>query len=94
MLDIQNHVKPGDKVFVRTVTDHWVGVLVSWDGPYMVTIKDFAWIADSGRLHHFLRDGRAENMEVEPAPDGMQAKIQFLAILNWPHALFREPFPA
>ncbi len=73
----------GQNYYVRTC-------LVSVDGPYTVTLTDFAWVAESGRLHEFLRDGGTANMEIEPAPPGMTLTVQWLAALSWPHALLRE----
>jgi hypothetical protein len=80
----------GDNVYVRTDTDHWTGRIVSIDGPYTVTLTDYAWVADCGRLHEFLRDGKAANMEIEAAPDGMTVTVNFRAVLSWPHKLLRE----
>jgi hypothetical protein len=76
----------GNCYYVRTVTDHWVGRCVSL-GPHSITLEDAAWIAESGRLHEFMSNGRAENMEVEPVG---YVCVQWLAWLPWPHALFRE----
>jgi hypothetical protein len=80
----------GENAFVRTVTDYWVGEVISIDGPHTVTLIRAAWVADTGRLHEFTRDGRAANMEVEPLPDGMTVTCQWAAILPWPHPLLRE----
>lgn len=77
----------GKCYFVRTDTDHWVGRLVEIDGPYTVTLAGAAWIANSGRLHEFIRDGRADNMEVEPVGDIM---VHWRALLPWPHELFKD----
>ncbi len=78
---------PGQSYFVRTVTDYWVGELVSVDGPRELTLKGAAWVANTGRLHEFVRDGRAEGMEIEPVGTVM---CSWLAVLPWPHPLFRE----
>ena len=78
----------GEKVFVRTVTDHWVGRIAGIYGPYTVGLTEAAWIAESGRLHVFVRDGKAEGMEVEVV--GTIKRVQYLAILPWKHELFKE----
>ena len=80
----------GKNYFFRTDTDHWVGRLVSIDGPYTVTITDFAYVADSGRLSEFLAKGRTGNMEIEAAPDGMNNKLNWRSVIDWPHPLLRE----
>lgn len=54
----------GKKYFIRTVTMHLTGQLVSV-GPHELVLKDAAWIADSGRFHEALRDPNKCN-EVEP----------------------------
>lgn len=84
---------PGQNYFVRTVTDYWLGELVSVDGPYTITLVDFTWIASTGRLHIFLRNGTAPNLEAEPAPDGMKKMVQWLSIDEWPHPLIRKVQP-
>ncbi len=80
----------GSNYFVRTVTDYWLGKLVSVDGPYTITLTEFAWIAGTGRLGEFLKQGRADGMEVEAAPDGMTHTVQWLTVTTWPHPLLRE----
>ena len=80
----------GKSYFVRTLTDYWVGRLVSVDGPYVLTLTDFAWVAGTGRFAVFLRDGEADGMEVEPAPDGMTNTVQWLSVISWPHPLLRK----
>ena len=83
-------IEVGQNCYARTDTDHWVGRVVSVDGPYTLTLEDFAWVADSGRLGEFLSRGRAEGMEVEAAPDGMTITVNWRAVLSWPHSLFRK----
>ena len=54
----------GRKYFIRTVTMHLTGELISV-GPQELVLKDAAWIADSGRFHEAIRDPR-KCTEVEP----------------------------
>ena len=77
----------GECYYIRTLTDHWVGRVVDI-GHFTVTLTDAAWIADSGRLHEFMRRGRADNMEVEPV--GTVGGLQYTAWLPWPFPLFKE----
>jgi hypothetical protein len=79
----------GGNYYVRTDTDHWLGRVVSVDGPYTLTLEDFAWVANSGRLGEFLSAGRAAGMEVEAAPAGMTITVNWRACLSWPHPLIR-----
>jgi hypothetical protein len=55
----------GKCYYVRTLTDHWIGRVIKTE-LFAVTLEDASWVADSGRLHIFMRDGKADNMEIEP----------------------------
>jgi hypothetical protein len=60
----------GKNVFIRTVTYHYTGRLVSLD-PSWITLEDAAWIADTGvRLAEALVTGIKDLSEVEPYPPG------------------------
>ncbi len=86
----------GKNLFVRTVTDYWVGRCVSVDGPHTVTLVDFAWVASTGRLHQFLAAAdtyAVDNIEIEAAPDGMCIQCTG-TIIQWPHKLLRRTVPA
>jgi hypothetical protein len=62
--DISGPWEIGKKYFVRTVTMHITGELVSVSSQELV-FKDAAWIADSGRFNEALKDiSKCE--EVEP----------------------------
>ena len=54
----------GKKYFIRTVTMHLTGELVSVSSHELV-LKDAAWIADSGRFNEALKDINNAD-EVEP----------------------------
>lgn len=54
----------GKKYFIRTVTMHLTGELVSV-GSQELVLKDAAWIADSGRFSEAVRDV-SKCSEVEP----------------------------
>ena len=60
----------GKAVFIRTVTYHYTGRIVSVTDSDIV-LEDAAWIADSGRYHDALRDGieRQSASEIEPIPE-------------------------
>lgn len=77
----------GQTYFVETCTKDWVGRLVSIDGPYTLTLEEASWVADSGRLHIFMRDGKADGMEIEPV--GIKC-VQWVAWSPWPFPLFKE----
>jgi len=58
---------PGNKVFVRTVTMYFTGI-VTEVGEHEISLEEASWIADTGRFNNFLVSGTAN--EVEPIPDG------------------------
>lgn len=86
----------GKNYLVRTDTDHWLGTLVSIEGPYSIVIDHFSWIADCGRLGEFLKNGapktldeaKERGVEIEVAPTDLTNEIngKFVAI-QWNHPL-------
>jgi hypothetical protein len=85
--DASTTLEVGKTYFFQTCTKDWVGRLHSVDGPYTVTLTGASWVADSGRLSVFVREGRAEGMEVEPV--GVVC-CQWVNWIPWPHKLFTE----
>lgn len=77
----------GERVFVRTVTMHYTGRLVSFD-PDSIVLSDAAWIADSGRFHDALTTGKLN--EVEPfLDDVIVGRGALVDITRWNHELPR-----
>jgi hypothetical protein len=77
----------GEKVFIRTVTYHYTGQVVAVDAG-MITLRDAAWIADSGRWATALKTG--ELSEVEPYLPGQLVYVGRGAIVDvtaWTHGL-------
>ena len=52
----------GRKYFIRTVTMHHVGELVSFNDKELV-LKDASWVADSGRFSSALKTGNLDETE-------------------------------
>jgi hypothetical protein len=77
----------GENYYIRTARNDYIGRLASIDGPYSVTLDGAAWVASSGRLHVFLRDGSAPGMEIEPVGE---VGVQWLDWTPWKHPLFTE----
>lgn len=65
----------------------WIGRVHSIDGPYTVTLTDASWVAETGRLHVFIRGGLTPETEVEPV--GTMG-VQWIAWIHWPHELPKE----
>lgn len=81
-------MEPGKLYLVESVTSNlFVGKCASIEGPHTVLLTDAAWIADTGRLHRFMKDGKADGMEVEPI--GTRC-IHWASWAPWPHKLFEE----
>jgi len=83
-------LKVGEKYFVKTATEYYVGVLKAVDYDFML-LGESAFIPDTGRFNDFMRDGRAEGMEVEPYPDEVMVNLSsVVSVAPWPHDLLRE----
>lgn len=78
----------GQNYFVRTITDYWVGRCVGVGPNNKIRLAEPAWVAVTGRLNEFMKNGEAPNMEVEPI--WQKITVQYLAIIDWPHKLFDE----
>jgi hypothetical protein len=74
-------------IFESVTSNLWVGRVVSIDGPHSVTLEDCSWVSETGRLHQFMRAGRADGMEVEPV--GVRG-VHWASWGPWPFALFKE----
>ena len=85
---VQTDLVEGECYLFESITSHqYVGRLHSITGPNSVVLTDCAWVADTGRLHEFLRDGRAAQMEVEPV--GVRGLV-WASWSPWPHPLLTE----
>lgn len=77
----------GKKVFVRTVTNYYTGVLVSATGAFL-HLEEAAWVADTGRFADALSKGKLN--EVEPYPgDCWVSAGAVVDISEWKHELPR-----
>jgi hypothetical protein len=77
----------GQAVFIRTVTLYYTGIVSALTGGF-VTLKDAAWIADTGRFHDFLKEGECNEYEgfIEPVNIPIGSIVDFS---EWKHPLFR-----
>lgn len=81
----------GKCYYVRSLTDHWVGEVVSVNSPFDVTLKKASWIADTGvRLSNFMKNRGGDGMEVEYVGD---VTVQWIAYLPWDHEPFTQSYP-
>ena len=78
----------GKNYFIRTVTHHFTGKLVSVTDTDLV-IVDAAWIADDGRFAQAISDGK--HNEVEPFPAGLPVIINRASIID--ACEYRSPLP-
>jgi len=68
----------GKKVFIRTVTHHYTGLVKRLVGATSCILEDAAWIADSGRFSAALKS--CDFDEVEPYHGPVQ--ISYGAVLD------------
>ena len=78
----------GKSYFIRTVTHHLTGRLIQVTSKELV-LEDAAWIADDGRFHEAIRDGKLN--EVEPFPNGnvIVGRGSLIDAVEWVHPLPR-----
>jgi len=81
-------IQKGKYVFIRTVTNYFVGEISDVDEKHIALINA-SWIPNTGRFSEALSKGEFD--EVEPYPDGtlvMSAAI--VDLCPWKHALPRQ----
>ncbi len=76
--------KKGKAYFIRTVTYHLTGQVVTIEGDFLI-LKDAAWIADSGRFTQAIADGKLD--EVEPVGEAIVNMKGIIDAFPWKHAL-------
>ena len=78
----------GDKVFIRTLSYHYVGRVVEVRGSW-IELDDASWVADSGRWSNALRTGKLT--EVEPYLNTVWVNLDCAVdVCGWAHDLPRE----
>jgi hypothetical protein len=88
-VELMTIFKEGNKVFIRTLSDYWVGEVVD-STPTEVHLKDAAWVSETGLLMDFCKNGRAEGLEVEPVGEIYVAVAMIAAAQVWKHELFLD----
>lgn len=58
----EHRFKIGDNYFIRTVTMILVGCL-EWVGDKEMELSNASWIADTGRFHNALKEGKLNDVE-------------------------------
>jgi len=81
----ETEFKIGEKYFIRTVTMHHVGKLKKINDRELV-LENASWIADSGRFHDALKNGKLN--EVEPfVDDVIVMRDSIIDATIWRHEL-------
>lgn len=77
----------GKKYFIRTATYFQLGRLKEIKGKWLI-LEEASWIADTGRFHEFLRDGKCNEYEsfIEDVYIPLDSVID---ITLWTHSLFK-----
>lgn len=71
----------GEKVFIRTATHYLTGRITAITGKFL-TLKDAAWIADTGRFMQAIEEGKLSKIE----PVTCDVRVNTEAIIycfNW-----------
>jgi O-acetylhomoserine/O-acetylserine sulfhydrylase-like pyridoxal-dependent enzyme len=77
----------GDSVFIRTVTLYYTGKITGISGQW-ITLSEAAWIADTGRFHQFLTEGKCN--EYEGIPETVSIPMgSIIDVIPWRHALLK-----
>ena len=82
--------RPGVAYFLRTVTHHFTGRLVSIDEHELI-LAEVAWIADDGRFSVAMRTGALS--EIEPYPPEKEVAIgrgSLIDAVTWNFPLPKE----
>ena len=80
-------MEPGKCYLVQSVTNYYYVGRAKELHPFAVTLEECAWVAETGRLAEFVRNGRAPGMEIEPIGEWT---VQYAGFGPWPHKLFTE----
>lgn len=78
----------GKNYFIRTVTHHYTGLLISVTDSDIV-LTDAAWIADDGRFKQAIAEGKFS--EIEPYPDNLPVLINRGSLID--ACEFLHPLP-
>lgn len=79
----------GKAVFIRTVTMHYVGRLKSAHDHELV-LTECSWVADSGRFHDALRDGKLSEVEPYVTEEVIIGRGGILDVSEWRHEIPKE----
>lgn len=83
----------GKKVFIRTVTHYFLGLLEEitklGKGSFLI-LTQCSWVADTRRFHSWIADGPTHDCEVEPYPKNKRVYVNIESIIDiceWDHTL-------
>ncbi len=78
--------KPGDAIFIRTVTMCQVGRVVAI-GRDFITLEDGGWVADTARFSTMLETGELNEFERAPGPWFLVGRGAICDVWPWNHPL-------
>jgi len=78
----------GQKWFLRTVTYHWVGLIISVTAEGWFELDNASWVADSGRFSDAIKKGTLS--EVEPVGKAFVNSETCVDMIQWKHPLPTE----
>lgn len=87
----------GNKVFIRTVTMYYVGVIAKVDMKAKeILLTEASWVAETGvRFSEALKSSFNDKAEIEPMPGTVSISTDVVVdICDWKHVLPTSPIPA
>jgi hypothetical protein len=85
----QSVYQVGAKLFIRTVTFHYVG-LVTFVSDTEIVMENVGWVADSGRFAKALKTGNLNEIEMYPPGSVSIGRGAIVDSSFWSHALPTE----
>ena len=79
----------GENYFIQLVTHYYTGKLVDLTATEFV-MSDVAWIADTGRLTQFIKNGELNEVEPIFIDRVVLGRGALIAAMRWLHALPKE----
>ena len=77
--------KVGDKVFIRTLTYHYIGRVIE-ETPAYIKLGAVVWVADSGQFTKTIQEGSLSEIEIIDV-DTYIMKSNIVDVIEWRHPI-------
>ena len=84
-------IEVGKAYLFRTVTLYLLGRVKEIKGKFVV-LEESSWVADTQRFSDFIKNGKTDDMEIEPIYNGVHAvNLETVVdIIEWKNDLLKE----